>query len=241
MSTDTQTQELETLLLAQNYKNWILGSLDSFIGKRILEVGGGVGLYTEEFRKKGFVTTTEVSQHYYQKLKTEYIKDTRVKISNIDVSSLTNREKVYLKQIGFDTVVLINVLEHIEEDQKSLSNLYEILSDNGKIIIFVPAFNLLFGTIDKLVGHFRRYTKKDLRNKLEKSGFKVEKSFYFNLIGFFGWFVNNRIRKIKNNSKLQVEFFDKVIVPVVSRVEKVVRPTLGQSLVAVGVKRPIIK
>jgi hypothetical protein len=125
------------------------------------------------------------------------------------------------------------VLEHIEDDATALSNMAEILCSGGRVIIIVPAHEWLYGTMDSPIGHFRRYTKRTMSQKLERAGFTVEKQFYLNSLGVLGWFVNGRLFRQTVPPSGQLEWFNKVV-PLVGWVEKRVRPPVGLSLVSVA-------
>ncbi len=233
---NSQTEELETLISANNYKNWILGFFNKFLGRRILEVGAGLGLYTEYLKDEGDVVGTEISAKHLKFLKRRFANAKNVTILNADIGDTSKSALQNLRKFKFDTIIFINVLEHIKNDKVSLKNSYNLLEKGGRVLIFVPAFPILFGSIDQLVGHYRRYKKNALSKKLLDAGFKIEKIRYFNFVGFFGWWFNNRVMKAKKNSSAQVQIFDKLIVPIASRIERVVPPPFGQSLGAIGVK-----
>ena len=97
---------------------------------------------------------------------------------------------------SFDTVVCLNVLEHVKDDLRALSFMRTVLEPGGRLVLQVPAFQFLYGSVDRAIGHYRRYTRRDLALKMRQAGFEVEDSFYMNVIGMAGWFWNNRIMKI---------------------------------------------
>jgi SAM-dependent methyltransferase len=142
-----------------------------------------------------------------------------------------------LKQYSFDTIVCLNVLEHIEDDLKALSRMHELLAPGGRLVLLVPSFQFLYGTVDQALGHYRRYTRKDLLPVMKRAGFIVEQSFYMNVIGMAGWFWNNRIIKRREESKNQVWIFDRLIAPVAEISERILPPPVGLSLIAIGRKR----
>ncbi len=123
-----------------------------------------------------------------------------------------------------------------------MRNINTILKNrNGKLILILPAFSFLYSNWDKSVGHFRRYDYGEIKHKLKATGFLVENYFYINIVGFFGWFINGKILRntpAKSRSiEWQAVFFDKYIVNVLRRLEKMFRPPFGQSLIMVV--RPI--
>ena len=156
--------------------------------------------------------------------------------AKIDVQKISEVKTV--KNKNLDTIIGINVLEHIKDDVVALKHLSLLLNPGGKIILFVPAFPLLFGDWDEMIGHFRRYTKMKLEQKLKASGFIPIESFYFNSLGFLGWGLNKLLRKTPQNDvvKLQAQIFDKYLVPPLSKLENIFRPPIGQSLFMFGLK-----
>ncbi len=135
----------------------------------------------------------------------------------------------------FDTIVCVNVLEHIKDDEKALANMFRLLSPKGNLLLFVPALSQLYGALDKQLGHFRRYTKNMLSKKILKAGFQIKKISYSNFFGIFGWYLNSRILKRKRFSILQPLIFDK-FVPLISRTESLLELPIGMSLFLVAEK-----
>jgi len=136
----------------------------------------------------------------------------------------------------WDAILSINVLEHIERDAEELAKYAALLKKrSGALCLFVPAGPEIYAPIDKDFGHFRRYTKPGLRKKLEEAGFQIERLDYFNLPGFFAWWLNFCVLKKRGFEVGKVRFYDRVIFPVVHRLESTLgRPPFGQSLLAVA-------
>jgi SAM-dependent methyltransferase len=129
--------------------------------------------------------------------------------------------------------VCLNVLEHIEDDHQALQAITDVLKPPGTIVLLVPAFPALEGPIDRRLKHTRRYTRKSLMDIAERTGLRVRHMRYVNFIGFFGWWINAHLLRLEEQSPNQIEIFDRWIVPVMSRVERIVPPPFGQSLLAV--------
>jgi len=108
-----------------------------------------------------------------------------------------------------------------------------VLQPGGVAILLIPAFPSLYGPIDKLLGHHRRYTRASISQLAHAAGLTVKSARYLNAIGFFGWWINAHILKRTTQSESQIEFFDRYVVPVSSRLEAAVRPPFGQSLFVV--------
>jgi hypothetical protein len=118
--------------------------------------------------------------------------------------------------------------------------MYSIMQEGGKLLLLVPAFQPLYGTIDRLVGHYRRYDKSALQKKMIGAGFDVREAFYMNCLAFFGWFMNNRVFKKREESPTQVKLYDRLIVPWLRMVERIIHPPFGLSIVVIAEKNDFV-
>ena len=136
----------------------------------------------------------------------------------------------------FDGALCLNVLEHIREDEVELRKFAKLLAPRkGTLCLFVPARPEIYAPIDKDFGHFRRYTRGELRRKLVDAGFHIERLHYFNCVGYFAWWLNFCVLKKREFEVAKVRAFDRVIFPVVHGLEsRMVRPPFGQSLMAIA-------
>jgi len=124
-------------------------------------------------------------------------------------------------------------LEHIEDHRSALRGMASVLVPGGAIVLLVPAFQSLYGPIDRNLSHRRRYSRTSLAGLAQGAGLRVEKLHYVNAAGFFGWWINAHIFRRAAQSERQIRIFDRCIVPWMSRLEAVVPPGFGQSLFAV--------
>jgi SAM-dependent methyltransferase len=230
---DIVTETLKTFALTHNYNLWVFEVLRPYIGKDILEIGCGIGNLTPYFKKVGRLTCIDKSLLFIQHMRIDYsdLEFHHFDITEGKVLSLTNK--------GFDTIICVNVLEHIEEDDLALSNMFKLLKPKGKLLLYVPALNLIYGTLDKNLGHFQRYDRPFLEKKLNQAGFHIEKIFFHNFLGAFGWFVNGKILKRKQLSILQTILFDRLL-PIFARIERKIELPFGLSLVVIC-RRPMEK
>jgi SAM-dependent methyltransferase len=130
-----------------------------------------------------------------------------------------------------------NVLEHIEDDVGVLRNVFNCLPSGGRFVCFVPAMPILFGAMDEALGHFRRYTRRELTRKAGEAGFRVVSIHYLNAVGCFLWFINGRIlRSTGEGRDLALVTFDRFVVPLIRMLEARVKPPFGQSLLLVAEK-----
>lgn len=137
---------------------------------------------------------------------------------------------------GADTIVAVNVLEHVERPAGFLEAAYSRLAPDGALLILVPALPALYGSLDKAFEHYRRYTRPELEKDLSDAGFVIERLHYMNLVGIAGWFVAGRVMRRTTLGRAQVRIYDRWVIPWLRRIESVVHPPLGQSLIAVARK-----
>ena len=131
-----------------------------------------------------------------------------------------------------DTLICINVLEHIKNDKRVLSNLVDGVSSKGHVCVIVPAFSWLYGSLDALDKHYRRYSKEDLLRMTEDLKVIVSRCYYMNFPGGLGWFIKGRILKEKRHADINYTVTN-MILPIVSFAESIIKPPFGLSLVAV--------
>ena len=229
---DTLTQTLYMLFRVKRYAAWQYKSVQPYIGKRILEVGCGIGIMTRLLHSNGFVVALDYYPEYIKVIEDQFSNESRVEPV---VGDICSQNILHLKRYNFDTVICLNVLEHIENEARALENIYSLLQKGGKFIVLVPAIPFIYGSIDRQVGHFRRYTKKDLCKKMNDSGFRIEKCFYFNFIGALGWFISSKILNKKLIPEDQAMCVER-LTPILSLCESLLKPPLGLSLIAIGSK-----
>jgi len=209
--------------LARNYRNYQLDLIRKFVGGNILEVGPGRGEIIENFISADNKITMIDTDEEMCKVIRERFKNSDVRILNSNISSLEEK---------FDTILYMDVIEHIENDIKELDQAISKLNKNGKLVIIVPAFSILFSDFDKSVGHFRRYTKKNFFN-YKNSEVKLRNLKYFDSLGFFILFLS-KILRFKGNSK--AVFGIKVwnmLIPISRLIDKIIFHSLGKSLICV--------
>lgn len=235
--TDNQHEGYNTLARmeeAPNYNAWIGRRVRAHLGRRVLEIGAGIGTITREIESAcELLIALEVDGFYVDRLKNLFRGKPHVRPYLSDVA-LADWESLAREQI--DTIVLSNVLEHIEDDAGALRRFRQILAPGGKVIVLVPALMQLYGSIDEAVGHHRRYTKKTLAAAFEAAGFDVETLEWMNLVGAPGWFLNNRIFKRRAVPRLQLKLYD-AIAPLLADLESRVSLPIGMSLFAVAKAR----
>lgn len=223
-------EHLKKLSAATNYHHWLYRQMASYMGQRILEVGAGIGNFTSLILDRELVVATDKYQMCVDYLATRHGPKLKVQPFQLDLTNPGSQ----LADIKFDTVICLNVLAHVEDDVQALRYMASKLLPHGRLLIVVPAFQFLSGNIDRIVEHYRRYTRKDLSAKLCQAGFKVERASYMNIAGTLGWFLISRILREEGESQAQIKFADRFIVPWSERLERLIPPPFGLSIVAVG-------
>jgi SAM-dependent methyltransferase len=215
---------------AKNYFAWQARLVLPELGQRVLEVGCGTGNFTQTLLDREMVIAIDHEPACVGRLAERFPGQPNLHTRICSPAEDTFRELAHLRP---DSIVCLNVLEHIGDDAAALRNMAAILPPGSVIVLLLPAFPALYGLIDRNLGHFRRYSIASLKRLAAGVGLAIEKLQYMNLIGFFGWWVNARILQREAQSTSQIAVFDKWVVPVVSRLESRFPPLFGQSLLAV--------
>jgi glycosyltransferase involved in cell wall biosynthesis len=215
------------------YNEWLHERFDSYLGKRILEVGSGVGNQTRFFDDRERVVASDIEPHYVRELKAKYSGRSNVRIASFRFP-LTGTDAADLAAEKVDTVVCLNVLEHIEDDLGTLEGFQKVLPAGGHVVLLVPALPSLYGTLDVHLRHFRRYDRDALKALVEAAGFEVETIRYLNRPGVLGWWLNSKVFKRRVLPKGQLAAF-RWILPFL-RLEEKTPPSFGMSLLVLARK-----
>jgi SAM-dependent methyltransferase len=218
---------LEGLEQAKNYSSWIQNLIEPHVSGRILEVGAGRGTYSKFFAERGHLTTLEPSVVHCAALRERLSAYPNVVVVNAQLDGTAAPG-------SYDTVVLLNVLEHIPDDHQALGDIYESLAPGGKLVLWVPAFEALYGKFDQRIGHYRRYRHDQLLALVHNVGFRQVTARYTNMPGFFAWWLIVRVLGRNPTAGRLASTYDRFFIPVIRRVERLVRPPIGQSLLVVA-------
>lgn len=220
---------------AKNYFRWQYNLVEPFLGQSVLEIGCGIGNFTALMNGRACrVLGIDIDKQCIEFNWRRFAELDHIQALLLDVMSPEIEE---LKDFGPDTIICLNVLEHIQNDAKALGQMFNILRPGGKVCLIVPAFEALRGPIDNALGHYRRYTLQGLRELSSSVGFDIVRLHYMNIVGFIGWWLNSKVFKRTSQSPFQIRAFDRFIVPILSRVERIVLPPFGQNIFAV-LKKP---
>lgn len=222
-------------LVSQNHRfnNWMYKEISAGLKGDVLEIGSGIGTYSKKIiqdkPRVSHIMLTDISSSYIEALANKFSsKNNNVSVSKLDLDRKEDYEKIGYKK--FDSILALNVLEHVENDEFALQQLYEMLKDEGTVVILVPCHKFLYNIIDKNVGHFRRYTKKELEYKVSKTQFTIQRIFYFNMLGIVGWYLNGSLAKNPQINSTASRIFDS-LVPVSQYVERLIGGRLGLSII----------
>ena len=227
---DTANLEFAALSDARNYRLALLRDFDRHLHGNVLEVGAGIGHITGELLQTPGIQkllSIEPDSLFCAEIQKRFPQLELLQGTVLDLKSETE----------WNAILSINVLEHIRLDQEELVTYHQLLSPaGGALCLFVPAGPEIYAPIDKDFGHFRRYTRRELRDKIEKAGFQIIHLRYFNFVGYFLWWVNFCLLKKRSFDAFSVRLFDRAIFPLVHAFESHICPApFGQSLMAIAV------
>lgn len=228
---DFISDDLRQMRLAPRYNDWLFRLIVPFLGRRIVEIGCGIGTFTKRLLDTADgVMGIEPNAACRADLLAQVGTHPRFQLEPTPIETC---DEETLRAHAFDTAVLINVLEHIPDDTEALRHCARILQPGGRVVLIVPAVPMAYGPIDRAVGHFRRYSRTDLGERLRRAGFIPEYLRYSNLVGLLGWMYNSRGKGIVRQSDRQIRWFNR-LTPLLAAAERVIPPPLGMSLVGVG-------
>ncbi len=220
---------------ARRFNGWMAKTIRPFIGRNVLEIGAGRGNMTE-------LLTAPGTQYLATDTNQEHLRELCVWLENrpdlrTALCDAADSNDFLALESDFDTVICLNVLEHIEDDSTALANIHGCLRSGGKAIVLVPQGAAAFGSLDEVLHHKRRYSEAELRKKMTAAGFHVERVLRFNRATYPGWIWNARVLRRKTLSSMQLRIFD-FLVPVWRRVDSWL-PWPPTSLIGIGVKEPL--
>ncbi len=215
---------------APNYLSWITSLCEPYLGRRVLEVGAGLGSITARYQEGREVVASDISPVCIEALRRRFERHPNVRVEDRDLRTLELDER-------FDSVLMVNVLEHIADDVGALRGLSRLLVPGGRMIVYVPALNGLYGPLDKKVGHYRRYSVWRLREVFNEARLEPVGLRWMNALAIPAWaaFGRGNIDDQRRSSKL-LSLWDRTAVPAGRFVESRVRLPIGLNVF--GVARP---
>jgi cyclopropane fatty-acyl-phospholipid synthase-like methyltransferase len=228
-ATAAGTRTLATLQNADRYNRWLLDRVSGAVGSRMLEIGCGCGTMSRLLVERELFVGIDVVDEFVSTLNRRFADQPAVTFLRHDISTSTGPLGGY----HFDSAVSFNVFEHIEDDVAALRNVCHVLVPGGTLGLVVPAHRSLSGKFDDLIGHWRRYSTRELREKLEDAGFTVDRVAYSNPVGALGWLV--QVKVLGRPELGATGLFDRMV-PTLAAIEQRVAPPFGLSVVAVARK-----
>jgi len=206
---DSGPDILHALSKAPRFNRWMGETIRPYIGERVLEIGAGIGNLTRVLipRVKCYMAA-DIDQEHMARLATRFQHRHNLRVRYCDLSNSGDFAGI---EASMDTVVCLNVLEHIEDDMLGLRNIHSALRKDGRAIVLVPHGQEIFGTLDTALGHYRRYSHQELQEKMERVGFRVERILNFNRVSRPGWYVSGRILKRTTLGAVQMKMFDQLV------------------------------
>jgi len=215
--------------LATKFTQWVMDRIRPYLSGVVLEVGAGIGNNVRAMLGQDRVVAAECDPDYLDVLRNAFANRRRVTVACWDITQPRPADVPLV-----DTVVCSNVLEHIKEDDKALRHMSSALRPGGRLVLVVPAGRRLYGSLDRVLGHHRRYDGEQLSQELRAMGFRIEASFTMNKVGVLGWWLNGRLLKRRVMGRFQIKVFN-TLVPLLRVIDPVL-PWSGLSLVVVGQK-----
>lgn len=228
-SASTEDFEFEALREAKNYRGALLKLFAPQLRGRVIEIGAGCGQFTTQLRQLTalkHLLAVEPDPRFCAEFRQAL--PSQPLVEGI-ITSITDPGP-------WNGIVSVNVLEHIRDDQEELQIYSRLLQkEHGRLCLFVPARQEIYAPIEIDFGHHRRYSRDDLKSKLERAGFKILELHYFNFIGYFAWWFSFKLMGQRKFNASMVRFFDRAIFPIGFGLEsRLTWPPIGQSLLAIA-------
>jgi ubiquinone/menaquinone biosynthesis C-methylase UbiE len=230
VSAEYTIRDQERMQRASRYFTWQASLATRHLGRRVLEVGCGMGNFTSHLLARDAVVGLDVVDECLAQHRQRFAGHAGIESLQLDI---LDPRVLNLQTRRFDSIACLNVLEHISDDAQALRHMHALLPRGGRAVFIVPAFPSLYGPIDTNLGHYRRYSKASWKRLTDAIGFRQVITRYMNVVGFFGWWFNAKILKKQEQSETQIAVFDSVLVPIFSRAEGLLEPPFGQSIFAV--------
>jgi glycosyltransferase involved in cell wall biosynthesis len=192
---------LTRLSRTPKFNAWMAETINPYVGQNVLEIGAGIGILTKMLIPRYSYYATDINPLYLQMFQKLKLDKPYLSIKYLDLNDISEFKE---NENKFDTIICLNVIEHLDDEEKALKNIYDLLSDQGKAIILVPRGQKVYGSLDAVLGHKRRYSEETIRSLSQKVGFVVEKMIPFNRVSTIPWWINGKLLKKKTFSLFQL-------------------------------------
>jgi SAM-dependent methyltransferase len=228
-------ETLDIMSEAPNYNAWQLSAVAPFLGRRICEIGSGLGNISALLldRTPDLLLLTDTDPFYLQHLRERYAGHASVALEPLSLPDPSAASRLGPHRL--DTALAFNVIEHISDDVGALTTMASLVGTGGRVIVLVPALPRLYGSLDRELTHVRRYTRRSLAQAFERANCTAESMFYFNMLGACGWWLNARLLGVPRIPRSQLRWFDRLI-PLLRAEDRLPRP-FGLSVIGIGAVR----
>lgn len=216
------------------YIEWQFEQFRPYVGRRVADVGCGLGNFTRLLLEKDFYLGIDLDEELLADLRSTYRNSPNVETLAIDATETSFVDA--LRGRSIDSIICANVIEHIEDDYTAVKNMVEVLPAGGHLCLLVPAMPFLFGTLDELDGHFRRYTRSTLTKRFQGLPADLLRTYYFNVIGAPGWFLKGKVLRQRAHKNENYRIMN-ALLPIVRPLERLCAPPIGMSLIAIYQRR----
>ena len=230
---DIGKMALDALEQAPRFNEWMYEAIRPWLGDRVAELGSGRGNISKLLRERKHLLLTDYRVDYLEELGRRWGSLPHVRVAPLDL--LDSGDYQILSEFEADTVICLNVLEHIEDDVFVLQRLAQVLPENSRLVFLVPFNPKLFSTFDRELGHFRRYGRGELEEKMTAAGFIVEQQFFFNKAGVMAWWLCNTLCRQRTITPTQLKIYN-LLTPLFKLLDRCL-PISGLSTVVVAQKR----
>lgn len=218
-------ETLRRIYKLDNLNRWMWSRVGPFVGQRVMEAGCGMGTMTSFLLQSEYVCGVDINARHLEDLKAKLGQPENLETFQSDLQDPKLRE---LAEKNIDTIVCLNVLEHINDHEATLSHFHAALAPHGRLVLLVPAYQSLYGTLDVGLSHYRRYGKRELIELVEKHGFTLKHHRYLNMFGLAGWWLNGKVLKRNLLPSGQLNLYNR-LVPLFMTIENLTGPPCGLS------------
>jgi glycosyltransferase involved in cell wall biosynthesis/phospholipid N-methyltransferase len=222
---------LHNLEKAHRFNAWMADMVAASTGQRVLEIGAGIGNITQRLIPREHYVASDINPHYLHYLRNLSFAKPYLEVAHANLDQPADFEAL---EGRFDTVICLNVLEHVPDPHRALANMFRCLEPGGRLVLYVPRGPGLYSRLDEVLGHRCRYTTTMLRDELASAGFEIESLRHFNRSGVLGWLLNGKLRRAESLSTFQLKLYDMAI-PLLRRLDRFL-PWPGLGLFAVARK-----
>ena len=229
---------LQVIAKADQFNKWMYETIRPYLKGEILEIGSGIGNISKfVISNRLSLTLSDYNTEYQQFLKENFSEFTNVQaILSIDLQHPDFFNHYFALKEKYDSVFLLNVIEHLEDDIVAIENCRFLLKKGGRLVILAPAYPFLFCRFDKELGHYRRYSQKKLSFFFPHNSFKILHTQYFNFIGIAGWFIFGKLLKRKMIRSGEMSAFNKMV-PFFKLADLITFKKAGLSVIAIAEKK----